>query len=462
VTPDNFFNNFPDPVLSFSQNSAGSVFLVKANQSAIRIFGNELNNLIGDNIEAVESVFPKITTNISKVLSTNESVQDEIPWKRFRENGSNNAIKEFYFLTEFVRLDEHNIVLLAKDITVLKKTQDELQEYADLIIELVAEYSPLGIINLTKEGKITFANPTSTQFLGWLNEEVSVVEGRNIFDFPFVSEEPYLFNGIRDLLDGDPLVGVEFSLIIGNEDKILRAYGSPRYAPDGSLKGAILMYADITDLKRTEELLNRQKEELSDFAHQMAHDLKNHINNILGYSTLIQKNNEVGLLNKIAKHAKKMDGLLNRSLELADAGLIIDDKDTVDLNDVVETVAELTIPQKVKFSHDILPTVACDRIKTSQIFQNLFANAVIHGEPNQIDVRNVNGTNFTGIRLHIVNDGKPIPQDIRDNIFNRGFSTHDSGKGLGLYLVKKLVEAQGWTISLVSSETPTFQLSIPY
>ncbi|MFX0171802.1 MAG: sensor histidine kinase [Candidatus Hodarchaeota archaeon] len=168
-------------------------------------------------------------------------------------------------------------------------------------------------------------------------------------------------------------------------------------------------------------------------------------------------------MNKVIKHTKRMELILNRSLELAVAGLVIDKKEIVDLNVLVDTIAELTVPQRIKIIKKNLHSITCDPGKMSQIFQNLFRNAVIHGDPTEIEVEIIksDGEDFTGKILTITNDGKQIPEEIRKKIFARGFSTKENGKGLGLYIVKKLIEAHGWKIDLDFSGKTTFKILIP-
>lgn len=435
------------------------------NPSSTRQMGfleEQVTNLVGKSFLDLPNVrkHPKLLKGVKKLLEGGEPLVGlEIPNPI---KGDKNSLLAF----GTPRFGPFNSIIGAVFMYLDRSRLDEmekiLKEREEYDYELVAEYSPLGIINLNLDGTITFANPTSTQLLGWLNEEVTLVEGKNIFEFPFISQDSALMNDIHGLLEGNPLVGVEFPIDTKSQERVLRAYGSPRYAPNGALTGAILMYADITDLKNTEELLKRQKEELSEFAHIISHDLRNSITSILGYATLAQQLDDKSHLNKVIKHAKRMELILNRSLELAEAGLVIDKKEIVDLNVLVDTIAELTVPQRIKIIKKNLHSITCDPGKMSQIFQNLFRNAVIHGDPTEIEVEIIksNGEDFTGKILTITNDGKQIPEEIHKKIFVRGFSTKENGKGLGLYIVKKLIEAHGWKIDLDVSGKTTFKILI--
>ena len=62
----------------------------------------------------------------------------------------------------------------------------------------------------------------------------------------------------------------------------------------------------------------------------------------------------------------------------------------------------------------------------------------------------------------VINDGEPIPIRIQEKIFDYGFTTISKNMGLGLSIVKKIIEPHGWYISVQSSQQKTyFQISIP-
>ena len=401
------FNLLPDPIFVFNKMESDSIIFSSINQKGVKTFGKQILQYLGKDLSSLEQFFPELSNNIDLVMNSGTVVSDKFTVK------ANGNTEEKTFFVDYIKTDSTTALLIIKDYSEFENMEKELQEHEEFNYQQLAEYSPLGIMNLNVEGKVIFANPTSTQLFGWINEQITLVEGQNIFDFPFISEQPNIVQGINELLKGDPLVGVEFPITIKNQLKFLKAYGSPRYGSNGSLAGAILMYTDITDLKITEEKLKRQKEELSDFAHQMAHDLGNSIMGIMGYAEFMSKYNDYSYLEEVIKHANKMTKILIQSLELADSGLLIAKKDEVNLNLLVDEIAELTIPETITFSCAKLPVVSCDKTKLIQVFENLFRNAVIHGEPKEITLKNKISieAETRGRIISIINDGTSITQD---------------------------------------------------
>ncbi|MFQ5977896.1 MAG: PAS domain S-box protein [Candidatus Heimdallarchaeota archaeon] len=217
---------------------------------------------------------------------------------------------------------------------------------------------------------------------------------------------------------------------------------------------------NITDLKRTEEVLQKKSEELSEFAHAMAHDLRGKLHNIKGFASLLQEKYDQTYVEKICTLADTMNNLLERSVALAEAGKVIEKIDRVDLAELMRTVAESTIPESIAFTLESLPAVVGDREKLAQAFQNLLENAVSHGKPNRIIVRCQEAMH--GMDLVITNDGTPIPEEHWAKIFRRGFSTKEGRTGLGLVIVQKVIEAHGWQIQLDAASQTTFRIVIPH
>jgi two-component system sensor histidine kinase VanS len=113
------------------------------------------------------------------------------------------------------------------------------------------------------------------------------------------------------------------------------------------------------------------------------------------------------------------------------------------------------------FTNDNLPTVLCDKEKLAQVFKNIFENAIIHGQPHNIEIKVVKDDKNMIILIN--NDGIPIPPNIKVKIFDYGFTTLKGSMGLGLSIVRKIIEAHGWSITVQSyNETTSFQISIPF
>lgn len=211
--------------------------------------------------------------------------------------------------------------------------------------------------------------------------------------------------------------------------------------------------------KKSEEILQHQKEELSEFVHTMAHDLRNHLLSIEGYAEILSDEPETQYVQKIRYLAQNSNEILRRSVALADAGLIIEKSDVVDLTRLARDVAEAILPGHILFELDDLPTVKGDAAKLSQVFHNIFENAVIHGKPSKIAVKRREEEQKSIVS--IINDGERIIPEVRARIFQHGFTIEEKRGGLGLRIIQRIVEAHGRQIALEENPKTIFNLIIP-
>ncbi|NWF94562.1 MAG: HAMP domain-containing histidine kinase [Candidatus Thorarchaeota archaeon] len=220
----------------------------------------------------------------------------------------------------------------------------------------------------------------------------------------------------------------------------------------------LLVVTDLTEEKLREELLSRQREELSEFAHSMAHDLRNAFHTILGYAALLHDETKDERVDAIVRIVERVERTISQSVALADAGLVIGRRDRVRLADLISTASKSAFLSGVTIRAKRLPTIECDSVKMLQVIENLLSNAVEHGKARTIEVSTVREDD--SLSILISNDGEPIPASARSRIFVDGFTTKTGG-GRGLGIVKRIVEAHGWTVELAPTEKTTFRIRIP-
>ncbi|MHA2494564.1 MAG: ATP-binding protein [Candidatus Hodarchaeales archaeon] len=354
--------------------------------------------------------------------------------------------------TEFVELAH-----IIRSLMLQRRTEDALRESEKRYRSLV-ENMPIGVYRTTPGPKGTFlmVNPALLRILGFESEEsLKKTRVADVYGNPL---ERKVFSD--NLSAQGSVKGIELHLKKKNGTPIWCSVTAKTvHGKNGQVAYYDCILEDITERRQVEQQLRRQKTELSEFAHTMSHDLQNHLVAIRGFADLFQSKLEPSYGEKIVQLVDTMKELLQRSVILADAGLIVEPASEIDLTKLVRGVARTTIPESIIFEQDDLPTVVGDKEKLKQIFQNLFENAVTHGEPAKITVhrRDLDKS----VILLITNDGEPIPPKHRPNIFDRGFTTKKGGTGLGLPIIQKLVEASGWTISLEDVQETTFRIDIP-
>ncbi len=227
---------------------------------------------------------------------------------------------------------------------------------------------------------------------------------------------------------------------------------------DGNPLTVLEISRDITERKKAEELLKKQKEELSEFAHTVFHALKNYIGviRICAQFLLLRRKYTEKYVQRIDDMVTKIDEFITQQLQLANAGRAIGEPEEIDLNTVIDEVGKM---YSIEIHSEDLPTITGDPRRLREAFHNLIDNAIKHGKANKIEIfsRKKEDSYVISVR----DNGKGISKEDIDKIFDIGYSKR--GTGFGLTIVKKIVEAHGGSISVKSKEEKgtVFELVLP-
>jgi PAS domain S-box-containing protein len=201
---------------------------------------------------------------------------------------------------------------------------------------------------------------------------------------------------------------------------------------------------NVTERVERERRLRQQNERLEEFGSVISHDLRNPLNVAQGRATLLAEGAEGEHLDPLLQALDRMGAIVDDTLTLARQGDTISETQSIRLTDIVgkcwATVdtedATIEIVDRITFQADP------DRLQ--HVFENLFRNAVKHGGAD-VTIR-VGRHGERGI--YVEDDGPGIPADRRDDVFEAGHSSAQGGTGFGLAIVKRIVEAHGWGLSL--------------
>jgi len=243
--------------------------------------------------------------------------------------------------------------------------------------------------------------------------------------------------------------------------------------PDG---GTLFTFADVTDARRYERALEERNEALvaadrmkNAFISHISYELRTPLTNIIGFSELLS-NPQIGPLNEkqheylgdISVSSKTLLAIIDDILTLAtmDAGAMELKLGPVDARAVIDAAilgvreaalrARLTI--HIAVADDVTQFIA-DEARVRQILYNLLSNAVGFSKPG--DMIRISCWSEQGVVAFRVEDqGVGIPKDQQWRVFERFESRSQGsghrGAGLGLSIVKSLVELHGGTVSLDS------------
>ena len=222
---------------------------------------------------------------------------------------------------------------------------------------------------------------------------------------------------------------------------------------------------EIAEHRLAQEALEAKNAELERFTYTVSHDLKSPLVTIKGFLGLLEKDAVAGDFDRMRADAERIKGaaetmnrLLDELLELSRVGRQINPPENVVLGELARLAVELLAGQiaergvEVEIASD-LPVIAGDRVRLLEVFQNLLANAVKFmgdqtGPRVEVGVRREDGEHVVYVR----DNGIGIDPRYQDKVFGlfERLDGHVEGTGVGLALVKRIVELHGGRIWIES------------
>jgi PAS domain S-box-containing protein len=249
----------------------------------------------------------------------------------------------------------------------------------------------------------------------------------------------------------------------------------------GNLAGCILICRDITERKRTGELLLKTERlaAIGETTAMVGHDLRNPLQAIVSTVYLAKKKLEsppepsiepaaksslVDMLETIEGESQYMNKIVS---DLQDYSAPLKaELAQIDMESFVkETLSKMRIPKNVKVSLTVsepLPRVMIDPPMMRRVFTNLILNA-IQALPDGGELRIVVSREGEDLLVAFKDTGVGISEENMDKLFSPFFTTKAKGQGLGLPVCKRLVEAHGGSITVESKprEGSTFTVKLP-
>jgi PAS domain S-box-containing protein len=376
---------------------------------------------------------------------------------------------------------------------IFMAVRDKLQAEEEKSLRLLEE-SRNNIYKTNMDGMMTYINPAFMELL-------EVFGPNELLGKPFLPEKFWF-----DPREGNRFLGELAKGSIESRELILKtSKGKKIYVTifpsltkdaNGRINGSQGVVYDITAKKELvarrkaeEELekvnkglesavreLTQANEELKEFAHITAHDLKTPlraIGTLAGWlsADYSDKFDEQGKekIRMLVTRAVQMSALIDDILRYSRVGHDIATKEQVDFNTILsEVIAGIAPPENIEITvENELPVLMCERTQILQVFQNLLSNAVkyIDKPKGQIKIGCVEKDAFW--KFSVTDNGPGIEKRHFDRIFKL-FQTLSPGDGventgIGLSIVKKIVEINGGSVSVESEvgKGSTFVFTLP-
>lgn len=374
---------------------------------------------------------------------------------------------------------------LSRDITERKKAEEALRKSEEFNRRLV-DHAPFGILYLAGDGIIEYVNPAANRIAGIPEGQVSGVLGLNILELPGLQDRSEAREGFHRLLQGESISDLEipYKSTMGR-DTVLLVAATPRFGSDATVTGAIIMFTDISERKRAEELQREtvRFRAVADLAGGVAHNFNNLLQIVIGNLDLALMDLEAGddaavrdSLEQVLKSSRSGAEVVRRLQAFShddDTGRV-SQVVTFDVSDVARQAASIgqswvTACEKEGRKVSLLTRlkegclVKADKNQIFGVVVNLVRNAV-EAIPTSGDVDLTTAIEGDKVVVQVRDTGRGINQENLERLFNPFFTTKaEPGAGLSLASGKKIVEESGGRILVdsVEGQGTTFTVLFP-
>jgi PAS domain S-box-containing protein len=236
---------------------------------------------------------------------------------------------------------------------------------------------------------------------------------------------------------------------------------------DGRVRGFCGIGRDVTERRERERQLTAQNDRLTEFATILAHDLRNPLSVATGY---LDRYVEAELaaddgptdIDRVRNSLDRIERIVEDVLTVAVQGQAVTDVRPVGIDDAARNAWEMVDADDAAFDVTTTLVVDADESRLRRLFENLFRNSVEHGSTDSRRESAGDAIEHAGPSVTVsvvesdggfavVDDGPGIPADERERVFDPGFTRAD-GTGFGLYIVRTVAEAHGWSVAVTEGE----------
>lgn len=350
-------------------------------------------------------------------------------------------------------------------------------------IDALLEATGDGVLGIDLDGRCTSLNRAGVALLGYTEAEI---RNRDVHATLFHSApdgEPVDRDDsviIRAINNGAPVRSEEGAIMWRRRRIAFPARWSLHPMVDGTvLRGAVLTFTDMTEIREKEEALRRAVRQREDVVSIVSHDLRNPLGVALASADLIldlpldeqQRRRQAEI---IRRSGKRMQRLIEDLLDVArmEAGALVVRPSREELQPILEEARELFLDQAEDRSIDLSvlpcdnePTARVDRDRILQGLSNLLDNAIrLTPEGGAVSMQAEDEGD--DVLISVSDTGPGIAPEVVDYLFDRfsqGEEVDRGAAGLGLSIVKGVAAAHGGEVSVVSmpGQGSVFTMRIP-
>ena len=387
-------------------------------------------------------------------------------------------IGQGHFETRVQIKSQDEIGVLAEQFNLMTGNLEKTTVTKNYIENILASMAD-SLIVVDINDKIVKANSAACKIFGYEEYDLFQKELSSLLDADEETIKQWLYSS-----NSSELFQTDTSFISKNDDAIpVQLSISSLSDDDGRRTGKILMAQDIRERLRQEKVitesykqLEQSNKQLDQFAYVVSHDLKAPLRAIANLAEWIEEDIEQAISEDARKQFEllkgrvhRMEALINGILEYSRVGRVEINIDTIDTRKLVDDVLDM-MPTPDGFKVNIngdYPEIDSAKVQLSQVFANLISNAIKYTDRDDgvIDIKGID--QGESVQFSVTDNGPGIAPQFHSKVFEMFQTLNARDKvestGVGLTLVKRIVEDLGGSIRVESEEGEgaTFLFNLP-
>ncbi|AMM97013.1 PAS domain S-box protein [Bacillus pumilus] len=448
------FENAMDAIIIWADDGE----IVRANESACRIFELPMHSLIGKKLTDFLVKSDRRYRPTRRRYIRNHEIREELLFRM-----ANGQFKELEFTSKHAVLEGQHLTIL-RNVSDRKRMEEELRE-SELKFRKVFNGSMDGIVLFDNQYHIIEVNPSASELLGLKDDHLTEM---NLFHILAPYQIEHLAQPAQTMSLDE--MDNEVPFVLNHPDQRILEFSFKRNIIHNM---NLAIFRDVTERKELEERVRKSDtlHVVGELAAGIAHEIRNPMTALKGFIQLLKGNieGEYSLyFNVITSELKRIESIITEFLILAKPQAIVyEEKNVVqivkDTMDLLHAQANLGNVQMHLNVMDEIPLIYCEQNQLKQVFINILKNA--------IEVMPRKGNVYVSIQRkgeeHIVislrDEGCGMAEDKLKRLGEPFYTTKERGTGLGLMVSYKIIEEHQGTIEVESEEGvgTVFHLTLP-
>ncbi|HYG37384.1 MAG TPA: PAS domain S-box protein [Cytophagales bacterium] len=429
-------------------------------------FGVEIQKIIKD-IYFIESVHPedreRVITHRENLRKSHYALPSEIEYRIKFRNNEWDWIYNRYNLMEKDKQGNPVLILIAVTvITEKRKVLQALEESRGRLLALIENTSD-SIWSIDRNYNLTAFNSGFIQRHKYYYDKIPQV-GQNAFIYSSEEENEYWLNIYSKVFEGQS-ISEDLFYNLKNNPIYFEVLANPILGKKGKVEGVTCFLRDVTEKKLSETELKRANFELDSFVYRASHDMMAPLRSILGLVEIVKmeknRSEQYRFLDLIGKSVSKLDVFIRDLTAFSRNSRLPTVSTAIDFQTIIESTIEdlafmpnagrLNITIEVRQKSEF----CSDPARIDIIFHNLISNAIkyqrLHIDDSQLHISVHSDENEA--EIVVKDNGMGIKAEYIGKIFDMFFraSEESYGSGLGLYILKQVVEKLHGRIENVES-----------